>query len=73
MVTVWLRRYDHGGVPIALSRDRRGDVGAPPADLSRRRLLDDYLEPDGIQAGAWGSQAGGNLGNKPWTHGGCSG
>jgi hypothetical protein len=73
MFTVWLRRYDDDNVAITYRAIDEAIIGAAPATYLGGDLLDDFLDQASSQTGAWGAQAGGNLGNKPWTVRGCGG
>ncbi|MGE0025475.1 MAG: hypothetical protein AB7O78_05195 [Thermoleophilia bacterium] len=64
-ITVWLRAFDTGQVPITYRVIQETRIGG--ATFLGGELLDDYFNQAGSQTGVWGSQAGGNLGNKPWT------
>ncbi len=71
-ITVWLRAFDEKNVPIAYRVIQETRIGGSYAAFLGGALLDEFLTQPGWQGTAWGAQAGGNLGNKPWTrHTGC--
>jgi hypothetical protein len=73
MVTVWLKRYDEKSVPIVYRAIDEAVIGGAASAYLGGDLLDDWLVQAPTQSSARGDQAGGNLGNKPWTVRGCGG